>query len=322
MMRSSRGLLTASLFALAAIVAPLAAAQQTRPTANIAPAPHAEAPAVTFRSTVNLVSVSAVVRDRRGRVMSSLTRKDFEVLDGGQRRELIDFQSDATAPASVALLIDGSGSMSLGAATDYSRRISSDILASLDSRRDNAALLSFDTRLLTLCEFTRDFGRIREGLDDVNAFGSTSLYDAIAGSAARVADRTQNRRAVIVLTDGGDNASAYSPEQAAWIASTIDVPVYIFAVGEGATPPVKTDGKKEPNPLAQLAQATGGDFFIANTPELIASAVKRVADELRHQYVLAFESSTTRGLRRVEIRTRKSDLNVRSRNWYLSDSAQ
>ena len=95
--------------------------------------------------------------------MSSLTRKDFEVLDGGQRRELIDFQSDATAPASVALLIDGSGSMILGAATDYSRRISSDILASLDSRRDNAALLSFDTRLLTLCEFTRDFGRIRDG---------------------------------------------------------------------------------------------------------------------------------------------------------------
>jgi Ca-activated chloride channel family protein len=318
-MRSSRGLLAASLLALAAIVAPSAAAQQGSHSIVDASARN-EPPAATFRSTVNLVSVSAVVRDRRGRVMSSLTSKDFEIIDGGRRRPVIDFQSDTTAPASVALLIDGSGSMALGAATDFSRRISADVLASLDPRRDNAALLSFDTRLLTLCEFTRDFDRIRKGLVKVDAFGSTSLYDAIAGSAAHVANRTQNRRAVIVLTDGADNASAYTPEQVSWIASTIDVPVYVFAVGDGAALPVNREGKAQPSPLAELAIATGGDLFIANTPELIAAAVKRVAEELRHQYVIAFEASAEGGLRRVEIRTRKSDLNVRSRNWYLSDS--
>ena len=317
-MRSSRGLLIASFLVLGTILTPPAVAQQIGPTTHKASTHATETPAVSFRSSVNLVSISAVVRDRRGRVMSSLTSKDFEVIDGGRRREVVDFQSDATAPASVALLIDGSGSMNLGAATEYSRRISSDILASLDPRRDAAALLSFDTRLLTLCEFTRDFERVRDGFGQVDAFGSTSLYDAVAGSAALVADRTQNRRAVIVLTDGDDNASAFTPEQVAWIASTIDVPIYVFAVGEGAVVPAKQHGKHQPNPLAELAQATGGDLFIANTPERVEKAVKRVAEELRHQYVIAFESSTEGGLRRVELRMRKPELKVRSRNWYLS----
>src|SRR5689334_11167191 len=104
------------------------------------PTPTAAEPTMTFRSSVNLVSVAAVVRDKRGRVMPSLSGKDFEVIDGGQRKELVDFQSTTTAPASVALLIDGSGSMRLGSAQESARQISRDILRTLDSSRDTAAL--------------------------------------------------------------------------------------------------------------------------------------------------------------------------------------
>jgi VWFA-related protein len=314
-MRPSRGLLTALAVVAAATIAPLARAQQSGQPFDASES--TEAPAATFRAGVSLVSVSAVVRDRRGKVMSELTSDDFEVLDEGRRRRLIDFQSDATAPASVAILVDGSGSMVLGEAHEHSRRISVNVLDSLTPGRDAAALLSFDTRLLTLCEFTRDFEQVRRRLGSVESFGSTSLYDAVAGSAAIVADRAQNRRAVIVLTDGSDNASQYSPEQVSWIASRIDVPVYVFAVGDG--PAVERDQPREgrqPSPLAALAQATGGDLFVANTPELIAAAVKRVTEELRHQYVLAFEPSAGGGLRRLEIRTRKADLRVSSRAWY------
>ena len=276
----------------------------------------ADAPVARFRSAVNLVSVSAVVRDKRGKVMPALLEQDFEVFDSGQRRELLTFHSDSSAAASVAILVDGSGSMVLGSARDHARQISTGVLASLTPGRDAAALLSFDTRLVTLCDFTGNFELIRTGLASVEAFGSTSLYDAIAGSAALTADRAQNRRAVIVLSDGTDTTSTYSPAQVSWIASTIDVPVYVFAVGDGPVVREIDEEGQRPQPLAEIARATGGDFFVANTPELIAAAVQRVTEELRHQYVLAFESSSETGLRRLDVRTRKRDLKVTSRRWY------
>jgi Ca-activated chloride channel family protein len=277
----------------------------------------ASAPTLTFRSSVNVVSVAAVVRDKRGKVMPSLKGEDFVVLDGGRRKELVDFQNTTTAPASVALLIDGSGSMRLGAAQESARQISREILKTLDPSRDTAALYSFDTRLLTLCEFTGDFEAIRAGLWDVEAFGSTSLYDAIAGTSGKVAAKAQSRRAVIVLTDGVDTTSEYPADTVAWIASSIDVPVYVFAVGDGLAQGLH-DEKREAghSGLAALARATGGDLFIANTPESIAAAVKLVADELRHQYVLAFEAASDPGMRRLEVRVRRPELRVKSRNWY------
>jgi len=300
-------MLTALSVMLAAMLASSVSAQQEQRVA----ASTRSAPTASFRSSVNLVSISAVVRDRRGRVMQSLRGDDFQIFDGGVRRQVVDVRADSNAPASVALLVDGSGSMRLGLAQAFSRHISSELLAGLNPSRDTAALLSFDTRLLTLCEFTRDFEQVRHRMSTVESFGSTSLYDAVAGSAALVAERVQNRRAVIVLTDGLDNSSAYSPEKVAWIASTIDVPVYIFDVSDRPA----DDATPERTPLAEVARATGGDLFVANTPALAAKAVKRVTEELRHQYVIAFESQNT-GLRRVEIRMRKPDLKVQARNWY------
>ena len=283
--------------------------------------PERSASIATFRSSVNLVSIAAVVRDKRGRVMSTLSGQDFVVMDGGERRELLDFQSTVSAPASVALLIDGSGSMRLGAAHEMARRISRDVIATLDSSRDTVALFSFDTRLITLCRFTSDFELVRASLWDVDAFGSTSLYDAVAGTSALVADKAQSRRAVIVVTDGDDTTSTYSAEKVAWIASSIDVPVYVFAVGDGSG---LTDERGAPKTgtLTELARATGGDLFIANTPERIATAVKRVTEELRHQYVLAFESAPDSGVRRLEVRTRQPELRVKSRNWYQAASEE
>jgi Ca-activated chloride channel family protein len=278
-------------------------------------------PAVTFKSGVDLVSVTAVVRDKKGKVVRSLEPKDFTVAEDGKDRKIVSLQADANAPASVAFLVDGSGSMRLGEALESSRRICEWLLSTLDHKRDDASLFSFDTRLMTLREFTGDVEQVRNGLKELNAWGATSIYDAIAGASAIVAERARNRRAVIVLTDGADNWSSYTPEEVAWIASTIDVPVYVFAVGGG----VKAEaGSANPaahsSPLAELARATGGDFFIAHNPQLAVAGISRLVDELRHQYLIAFEPANATGLRRIEIRTRKSDLRVASRKWYTAGS--
>ena len=279
-----------------------------------------EQPQATFKSSVDLVSVTAVVRDKKGRVVRTLTPKDLVVTDAGHQRAIVDMQSDDQSPASVALLVDGSGSMRLGSATVSSQQICEMILANLRRDHDLAALMSFDTRLLTLREFTREFDRIRSGLGEVEAFGSTSIYDAIAGTAAVVANRTKNRRAVVLITDGADNSSSYSPEEVAWISSTIDVPVYVFAVGELNPLPLSgtPSGAEQRNALFELARATGGDYFYASSPSLVSQSTSKLLEELRHQYLIAFEPGTTSGLRRIEIRARNTDFKVRTRKWYSS----
>ena len=282
------------------------------------------APQATFRSSVDLVSVSAIVRDKKGRVVRSLTAPDFIVTDAGQPRQIVGLQADNAAPASVALLVDGSGSMRLGPAIALSRQICETVLASLRQVEDRAALLSFDTRLLTHREFTGKFDQIRDGLDEVDAFGSTSLYDAIAGASAKVAKGTRQRRAVIVLTDGSDNTSLTSSQEVASIASTIDVPVYVFAVGE--LNPVETSdeegGPAKRNALFELARATGGDYFVTTSPALVHTAATRLLEELRYQYLIAFEPLRATGLRRIEIRARNANLTVRARAWYSPDGTE
>jgi Ca-activated chloride channel family protein len=169
-----------------------------------------------------------------------------------------------------------------------------------------------------LREFTQEFDQIRKGLGEVESFGSTSIYDAIAGTAAAVANRTQNRRAVVVITDGADNSSQYTPDEVAWIASTIDVPVYVFAVGElnPLPSPGERSGTEQRNALFELARATGGDYFFASSPSLVSQSTTRLLEELRHQYLIAFEPGSSTGLRRIEIRARNSDFKVRTRKWY------
>jgi VWFA-related protein len=253
----------------------------------------------------------------------SLRREDFEIFDAGKSRPIVDLRTELAAPASVALLVDGSGSMKVGAANDLSQRISTAILASLNPSRDDAALYSFDTRLLSVQEFTHDLKTVTDRLSVVDSWGSTSLYDAIAGTAAIVSKRTANRRALVVLTDGADTASAYPPDQVSAIASAVDVPVYVFVMAtmtrEGDKVPFEIERRST---LASLARATGGDFFVAYDTASTTAAINQLVEELRHQYVLAFEASPEHGWRNVQVRTRKKGLVVRTRGWYLSGAAE
>jgi Ca-activated chloride channel homolog len=266
-----------------------------------------------FRSTVDIVSMTAVVRDKQHRVVTSLTRDDLQVLDAGERQEILDMKAHTSAPASVALLVDGSGSMRLGAASAAARRISEAVLESLDPQRDDAALMTFDRRLVMVQPFTSDFARVRTALETVEAFGSTSLYDAIAGAAGVVADRSNNRRAMVVLTDGTDTGSRYSAEQVSRIASSIDVPVYVFVLGEQPG-----DQDARPTPLAELARETGGDLIVASTPKLVDAGIRRLLEELRHQYLISFRANSFDGLRRVQVVAMRKNLTVSARRWYFA----
>ena len=131
-------------------------------------------------------------------------------------------------------------------------------------------------------------------------YGQTSLYDAIAQTARRVADTRPgdpHRRAVVVFTDGVDTSSLLTPEQVSAIASEIDVPVYVMTV---VSPSDHEDrgarGAAPESALRTLAQWTGGDLFVTSAPAHESVAARQIVDELRHQYVLAFARVAGRGL--------------------------
>jgi len=278
----------------------------------------------TFRSGVDLVTVSAVVRDQKGRVVTDLTRADFELLDQGERRPITGFRAEQ-APVSVALLFDVSGSMEVAAKIEAARRAARHVLAWLQVGRDELSVFSFDTGLSLLQPFAtyKDDASLERSLFGLAPFGMTSLHDAIAATAKELATRPNAHRAVIVLTDGIDNNSRLSASDVSGIASSIDVPVYILAVVSpldhvGAATAVNSERPVPVGDLADLARWTGGELFVTSAPTETSRAARQIVDELRHQYLLAFEPASPPGWHPIEVRARGRQLVVRARSGYIA----
>ena len=287
-------------------------------------APLAGPPVAAFKSTVDLVQISAIVRDRKGRFVQDLSARDFEVLDGGQTRPIADFRKESTG-VSVALLFDASGSME--ARRTEAREAATHVLSWLDDR-DEAAIFSFDTRLDQVRAFSTGRQELPERVKNLTPFGATSLHDAIAKTAQALAGREGRRRGVIVLTDGKDNASHLSPSEVYGIASAIDVPVYIVGIVPQIDNPSAREftSTMEHSPLsgrlADLASWTGGTVFAVSTPAERSMAAQAMLSELRHQYVIAFESNGNPGWHPLVVRTRAKDLNVRARSGYIAGQSR
>jgi len=228
------------------------------------------------------------------------------------------------------MLFDISGSMRVGTKAVDARQAARHVFGALKPG-DEAALFSFDTRLDRVTPFTSNLASLEAALDHVQTpYGQTSMYDAIAETAKIVAaegpgnGRVPQRSAVVVLTDGIDTRSRLTSEQVSAIASSIDIPVYIVAVVAMIDDPRQavTPAPEMTGPLPDLARWTGGEMFVASAPAHASLAARQIVDELRHQYVLAFEASGSReGWRPVEVRARNNALTVRARAGYLSGAA-
>jgi VWFA-related protein len=298
----------------------------TAPALSAQTQPQEQQAAPRFRTSIDLVSVAAVVRDRKGRFVTDLSKKDFQIVEAGQPRDIVDFRNEVNGPVKLAVLMDVSGSMRMAQRTVDARRAAEHIFANL-ANADEAAVFSFDTMLAEVQTFTTDRGKLQASLTGIDPpFGQTSLYDAIASTAKMVADASRSgtaalpqRSAVVVITDGVDTRSKMSAPEVSVIASGIDVPVYIFAVVASVDDPRATEDQRRAaaaSNLQELARNTGGDLLISSTPAQASIAARQIISELRHQYVLAFEASARAGWRPLEVRTRKDSHVVRARSGY------
>jgi Ca-activated chloride channel family protein len=281
-------------------------------TASVVVAPAAQEPGVVvFKSGVEQVAVAALVRDSRGRLVTNLKASDFELFDDGQKRPLSNVWSEPS-PASVAILMDASGSMAAKLAR--ARETANTLVAGLKPGADEVALYSFDTALHEVRPFSSTFTATDGAWDATRAYGATSLWDAIAETAQKISDR-QRRRALVVITDGVDSASTLKPSDVSGIASSLDVPVYILVVA--FTP---DEGARETpirGPMADLAAWTGGDSLAVHDTPSVLSAARQLLAELHHQYIVAFEPGTRPGWHALVLRASKPGLFVRARSGYM-----
>jgi VWFA-related protein len=275
-----------------------------------------------FRSAMDVVTIQASVRDARGRVVSGLTTTDFEVRDNGQLRPILSLRSDHQSPLSVAILVDMSGSMRLGLKIAMARQAYASLLSQLRQDQDEVALFTFDALLHERQDFTREIGKLSGALADFQPFGTTSLYDATAATAQRLAARTGTHKAIVVLTDGIDTSSTMTARNVSGLASSIDVPVYVVATVPSIDQRLMMEASgrllSDAADLRDLAEWTGGQFVFASTLEETTAAASSLIDGLRQQYVLAIEAASGREWRRLDVRVRRPSAVVKARSGYFS----
>lgn len=284
-------------------------------------------PRPTFRSGVDLVTVRAVVRDGRGRPVTNLQSQDFMLIDRGVARRISSFDQDP-GPVGLALLFDVSGSMDVAAKLERAREASYFLLTALRSGQDEAAIYAFDSRLHLVQPFTTDIDRLRGRLSTVEPWGVTSLHDAIAAAAESVGSQKARRRALVVLTDGIDTSSRLSAAEVSRIASAIDVPVYVMAI----VSPIDlqdTSGRRDERSdaerqgtLADLARWTGGQLLSTTSSAQSSQTARRIIDELRYQYLIAFEPGTQPGWHPLEVRVRHKEYIVQARSGYVAGQSR
>jgi Ca-activated chloride channel family protein len=267
-----------------------------------------------FRSSIDVVTVTATVTGRDGRFVSSLSKDDFAIFEDGQRRDVLYFAGESV-PVSLGILLDASGSMSTGKLRLARESISRLVTRDLDATAE-WFFARFGFSLVVTQEWTRERDAIVQALREVHATGDTALYDAIALAIPLAEDGHYQKKALLLVSDGGESKSLLSLDEVQKAIGESDVRVY--GIGVDAT-----DGRRgerlNMKTLQRVADDTGGSTEIVADSAAIPAATARIADELRHQYLLSYSTNVPKDGRRHTIRVdvRGRGLRVRARRGFV-----
>jgi Ca-activated chloride channel family protein len=289
----------------------------------------AEVPRFAGGTTRVLLTATAV--DGKGRPVRDLKAGEFRVFEQGRPQRIVHFSSGGVQPARLLLLADASGSMNGGEKLASVRMAVTQLLADL-GEGDEVALAGFDSRYFGLVPFTTSRERILSQIAELTPFGSTALHDALDRAAADLASHGEGRRALVVLTDGVDNASERRPEEVVARSRALDVPIYAISVVSplddpdstlfvGAREKSRSEATKGAETLTRYAELSGGGSFTVSDFRGLKLAAGQILAEVKHQYRIGYEPPTgPEGFRRVEVRTTRRGVAVRTRSGYLPAS--
>lgn len=275
-------------------------------------------PHVVFSSRTDLVVLHVSVVDRKSGFVPGLPRDAFTVYEDGKPQTIQFFRNEDT-PVTVGLAIDNSGSM------QHKRdAVIASGLAFADSShpQDEMFTINFNERVwpgLRGHPFTSDHGELRAALAGSTARGQTALFDAIAASLSQLAAGHQQKRVLIVISDGGDNASRTRFDDVLDRALRTNVVIYAVALYD------EYDDDANPKVLRELAAATGGEAFFPRHTEEVTRILQRIATDIRSGYSIGYVPGATggHGFHSVRVSVRPPDgrkVTVRARTGYVLPS--
>jgi VWFA-related protein len=234
----------------------------------------------TLRVDTTLILVPVTVNDKLNRPVTGLEKENFRVFDNNVEQTITAFAME-DSPVAVGLVFDTSGSM--GDKLRRSRMAASEFFK-MSNPEDEFFLVEFDNSPRLEVELTRDSGRIESQLAFSRSKGSTALLDAIYLALHEMKKSKMNKKALLIISDGGDNHSRYTPQEVNKVVRESDVLIYSIGVFGGGSTPEEYGG---PGLLSKISEQTGGRLFEAVAYEL-PDIAKKIGIDLRNRYVLGY----------------------------------
>jgi VWFA-related protein len=302
-----------SLLGFAALVAAsftagLARQQQAAPSPSSGP----------IRAEVTRVNMLFTVTDKHGRFVTDLGRDDFEVFENKKPQSILEFTSETDLPLRLGILIDTSNS--IRDRFRFQQEAATNFVNSVMREQDKATIVSFDTAAELVTDLTNDTNKLENGIRDLRPGGGTAMYDAIYFVCKEKLMHDQPlykfRRAMVILSDGEDNESRYSRDQALEMAERADTVIYTISTNISH---IETEGDKV---MRYFAEQTGGVSFFPFQAKDLNQSFENIANELRHQYNLFYRPEPLKNdgqYHQVQIKVRgRKDVLVRARKGYYA----
>lgn len=248
------------------------------------PTPPPDDPSGPIRIKTDLVTLTMTVTDQYGRYVSGLNKSAFTIKDNNQVQDITYF-SDTDAPISIGILFDVSGSMSNEKIKKARKALERFITTSHPN--DEYFLIAFNNRAQLLMDRTRDGEALLRQLSLVNPKNNTALYDAVYLGAERVTRGAHNKRAILIISDGQDNASRYNFGEVRRLMKESDVVTYSVGIMDKADA-ASSFGMQGQAFLDELSSVTGGKSFYPQTDIEMDEIFERIALELRNQYSIGY----------------------------------
>jgi VWFA-related protein len=270
--------------------------------------------------SVSSVVLHATVENHKGAPVSGLGKDDFQVYEDGALQQ-VEYYSHEDIPVTVGLVLDNSGSMGpkrdevIAAALAFARS---------SNPQDQMFVVNFNEHvsfgLPADTPFTDQTTQLLGALSKFKTTGETALYDALAAAIEHLKKGNRDKKVLIVVSDGGDNASKYSLSQILAIAGKSDAIIYTIGIY------TEEDPDQKPDALRQLSKATGGEAFFPQSVADVVPLCQRIAHDIREQYTLAYAPMNRRqdgAYRVIQVKATASGhgrLSVRTRAGYYAPS--
>jgi VWFA-related protein len=268
---------------------------------------------------VTRVSMLFTVTDKKGKFVTNLTKDDFEVIDSKKPQSIAEFTAESDLPLRLAILIDTSNSIrdrfrfEQEAASEFVRSV-------IKTNQDKGVVVGFDTAPAMAADLDEDTGKLEKAIRDLRPGGGTAMYDAIYFASKDKLMRDQPaskyRRAMVILSDGDDNNSRYTRDQALEMAQKADTVIYAISTNISR---VESDGDKV---LKYFTAETGGRPFFPFKVEDLEASFENIASELRHQYNIAYRPEplvADGAFHPIELRVKgRKDLVIHARRGYYA----